>query len=93
MGRKRLTEKHLPQRVYIDCGTYWFRPKEGKAINLGRDLAAMFAKYGVIIGAQWNGRTLGDVIDRYRSEVLPLKRSAQTQKNEGRQARPDYRTP
>jgi integrase len=82
MGRKRLHDKHLPLRVYLDHGTYWFRPKDAKPVNLGRDLAAMFAKYGAVIGAQWNGRTLGDVIDRYRSEVLPLKRSAQTQKNE-----------
>jgi hypothetical protein len=34
-------------------------------------MAEMFAKYGAIIGMQWSGRTLGDVIDRYRAEVLP----------------------
>ena len=62
MGRKRLHDKHLPLRVYLDHGTYWFRPKDTKPVNLGRDLAGMFAKYGAVIGAQWNGRTLGDVI-------------------------------
>src|SRR4029077_9833665 len=82
MGRKRLTDKHLPQRVYLHRGSYRFKPKDGKWINLGSDLAEMFVKYGAIVGAQWSGRTLGDVIGRYRSEVLPLKRSAQTQKNE-----------
>jgi integrase len=85
MGRKRLHDKHLPIRVYLDHGTYWFRPKDAKPVNLGRDLAEMFAKYGVIIGAQWNGRTLGDVIDRYRAEVLPTKRSAQTRKDQGKE--------
>ena len=36
-----------------------------------------------IIGPAWSGRTLGDVIDRYRAQVLPLKRSAATRLNEG----------
>jgi integrase len=83
MGRKRLHDKHLPLRVYLDHGTYWFRPKNAKPVNLGRDLAEMFAKYGAIVGAQWNGRTVGDVIDRYRTEVLPTKLSAQTRKDQG----------
>src|ERR1700739_2089116 len=84
MGRRRTHDKHLPQRVYLDHGTYWFRPKIGKAVNLGRELADALAKYAAIIGTQWSGRTLGDVIDRYRIEVLPLKRSDQTRQDEGR---------
>jgi hypothetical protein len=39
MGRKRRLDNHLPQRVYLVHGAYWFRPKVGKPINLGRDLA------------------------------------------------------
>jgi integrase len=103
MGRKRLTDKHLPQRVYLHRGSYRFKPKVGKWINLGSDLAEMFVKYGALVGAQWGGRTIGDVIDRYRSEVLPLKRSAQTQKNQAKELerlkavfgdlRPDQLTP
>jgi integrase len=63
----------------------------------------MFVKYGTIVSAQWSGRTIGDVIDRYRAEVLPLKRSAQTQKDQARklerlksvfgEMRPDQLTP
>jgi integrase len=83
MGRKRTRDKHLPQRVYLDHGTYWFRPKGAKAVNLGRDLGEALAKYGAIIGPAWSGRTLGDVIDRYRTQVLPLKRSQHTRKDQG----------
>src|SRR5947209_8137462 len=66
MGRRRTHDRHLPRRMYLDHGTYWFRPKIGKAVNLGRELADALAKYAAIIGTQWSGRTLGDVIDRYR---------------------------
>lgn len=52
---------------------------------LGRDLGEALTKYATIIGGQWSGRTLGDVIDRYRLEVLPLKRSEHTRKDQGRQ--------
>jgi integrase len=82
MGRKRTRDKHLPQRVYLDHGTYWFRPKGAKPVNLGRDLGEALAKYAALIATQWSGRTVGDVIDRYRIEVLPLKRSAGTRRNE-----------
>ena len=84
MGRRRTRDKHLPQRVYLDHGTYWFRPRVGKAVNLGRDLADALAKYAALIGTQWSGRTIADLIDRYRLEVLPKKRSEQTREDEGR---------
>jgi integrase len=82
MGRRRKTDKQLPQRLYLVHGSYWFRPKVGKPQNFGRDLGVALAKYGQVIGPTWTGRTLWDVIDRYRIEVLPLKRSKATQKNE-----------
>src|ERR1039457_852226 len=84
MGRRRQRDKHLPQRVYLDHGTYWFRPNGGKAVNLGRDLADAITRYASLIGTAWSGRTLGDVIDRYRTQVLPTKRSAQTRADEGK---------
>jgi integrase len=85
MGRRRKYDKYLPQRVYIHHGSYWLRPKEGKPVNLGRELADALARYAAIIGnSQWSGRTLGDVVDRYRLEVLPKKRSAQTREGESK---------
>jgi hypothetical protein len=84
VGRRRKRDRHLPQRVYLSHGGYFFRPKAGQAILLGRDLADALTRYAAIIGTQWSGRTLGDVIDRYRLEVLPLKRSEQTREDEAK---------
>lgn len=83
MGRRRTRDRHLPQRVYLDHGTHWFRPKVGKPVNLGRDFSVALKKYAEIVGAAWSGRTLGDAIDRYRVEVLSQKRSEKTRVNEG----------
>jgi integrase len=85
MGRKRKLDNHLPRRVYLVHGAYWFRPKDGKSVNLGRDLATALVQYGTLIGGSWAGRTLGDAIDRYRTEVLPLKRSATTRADQAKQ--------
>lgn len=84
MGRTRKREKHLPRRMYLYHGAYRFHPKGGKPIPLGSDLGAALAKYASLIGHAWSLRTLGDVIDRYRVEVLPLKRSKQTRDEEGK---------
>lgn len=85
MGRRRTRDRHLPERLYLERGTYWFRPKGAKPINFGRDYGPALTKYAETIGGDWVGRTLGDVIDRYRREVLPMKRSPATQKDQGRQ--------
>jgi integrase len=84
MGRRRKHDKHLPQRVYLHHGAYWFRPKDGKAVNLGPDLSDAITRYASLIGTAWSGRTVGDVIDRYRTQVLPTKRSVQTRTDEGK---------
>lgn len=83
MGRRRTHDRHLPQRVYLHHGGYWFRPKGARAVNLGPDLSTALAKYGELVHGNWSGRTLGDVMDRYRIDVLPLKRSEKTRRNEG----------
>lgn len=85
MGRKRRSDRHLPARMYLEHGSYYFRAPNSRRANLGRDLAAAMAKYGSIVGASWSGRTIGDVIDRYRVEILPLKRSEQTRADQGKQ--------
>lgn len=86
MGRRRRRDTHLPRRMYLRRGRYYFdSPVERKWIPLGDDLAEALARYGQIVGSDWSGRTMGDVIDRYRTRVLPLKRSAQTRADQARQ--------
>lgn len=85
MGRKRRLDKHLPQRVYLVHGAYYFRPKVGSAVRLGADIGEALAKYATLVSHKWAARTLGDVIDRYRAEILPLKGSQQTRSDQARQ--------
>lgn len=39
MGRRRTSNLHLPERLYKLSRCYWYKPRLGKAINLGRSLA------------------------------------------------------
>jgi integrase len=71
--------------MYLEHGAYYFRAPDRPRTHLGRDLAIALTKYAAIIGENWSGRTLGDVIDRYRAEILPLKRSEQTRDDQGKQ--------
>lgn len=78
MGRRRKHDKHLPQRMYCRRGAYYFdNPKTSQWNPLGKDLGSAISAYGRLIGDAWSGRTLGDVIDRYRTQVLPLKGSTE----------------
>lgn len=65
-------------------GTYFFRGKDRKRINLGQDYGPAMVEYAKLCGPVTRCRTLHDVIERYRLEVLPLKRSAMTRENESR---------
>lgn len=84
MGRSRKSDRHLPARVYFEHGTYYYRDGKRPRVDLGRDLGEALSKYATLIGPMWSYRTLGDVIDKYRATVLPLKRSGQTRLEEGR---------
>lgn len=85
MGRRRKTDKHLPAKVYLEHGSYYFRSPGQPRKNLGRDFSAALILYASLVSDSWSGRTLADVIDRYRGEVLPLKRSDQTKADQARQ--------
>lgn len=84
MGRNRRQDRHLPAKLYLEHGAYYYRDGKKPRVQLGRELAQALAKYAMLLGPAWSLRTLGDVIDRYRIEVLPLKRAEQTRLEEGR---------
>lgn len=73
MGRRRKKDLHLPKRMYERRGKFYFdSPVTGKWEPLGDDIASALAKYGQLIGPVWSGRTLADVLQRYKSQITPL---------------------
>jgi hypothetical protein len=80
LGRKRQTAKHLPQRVYLRRGAYyWFPPKHeaerlGKtAIRLGKTLSEAMRQWAELAEGTTHPYTVSDLMDRYLIEVAPKK--------------------
>lgn len=85
MGRRRAHNRHLPAGMSLERGIYWFRGADRKRIHLGRDYGEALRQYAGFVTETWSGRTVGDLIDRYRIEVLPQKRSLATRKDQDAQ--------
>jgi len=79
MGRDRQHDKHLPRRMYLRRGKYYFVDAGGRWHPLGAELAAAMAKYGELIANPAPITTMGDLFNRYALEVMPEKAAA-TQK-------------
>ncbi len=73
MGRRRKSHKHLPQRVYLRSGSYYFVDYLGKWHNLGRNYATAMAAYGQIADHDSAVTNMEDLIDRYLREIAPKK--------------------
>lgn len=59
--------------MYERRGKFYFdSPVTGKWEPLGDDIASALAKYGQFIGPVWSGRTLSDVLQRYKTQITPL---------------------
>lgn len=86
MGRRRGTNKDLPQRMYEKSGSYYFVDIENKWHNLGRVKHKAIAEYANFIGPNRRITTMSDVIDRYMTEVSP-KKAETTYKGELRLAK------
>ena len=84
MGRRRKFDKHLPRRMYLRRGSYYFASPTGRWYPLGKEYALAMAEYGRLTGPHQPCRTLGDVIARYRIDILPHKAKS-TQKDQTRQ--------
>lgn len=84
MGRRRKFDKHLPRRMYLRRGSYYFASPTGRWYPLGKEYALAMAEYGRLTGPHQPCRTVGDVIARYRIDVLPHKAKS-TQKEQARQ--------
>ncbi len=71
MGRKRKIRKELPKRVYFKHNAYYFYPPGGKWIRLDSDITTAMKKWAEIVGEQKTANKMGEVMDRYMSEVAP----------------------
>lgn len=88
MGRRRIHNKHLPRRLYLRHGTYWFAHVDGHFERLGREYGEAIHRYAELCGPRAiKIATLGDAFDRYEREVIPNK-SPKSQKNNRQQLKP-----
>lgn len=76
MGRQRKTDKHLPKRMYLKSGSYYFVDYQNKWHNLGRVYIKAMAEYGQLTDPDKPCKTISELLDRYLLEVSPLKAEA-----------------
>jgi len=72
MGRRRSTNLHLPQRMYLSHGAYFYVTRLNKWISLGRDLATAKRKWSELDGTELQ-TGMAALINRYMIEVAPKK--------------------
>ena len=70
MGRTRKTNKHLPRRVYLKHGAYFFVDHEQKWHRLGMSLGEAYRALAGFVLEERSIRTMDDLCDRYQREVL-----------------------
>lgn len=73
MGRKRTKRFDLPPRLYMLRASYWYFPRYGKPINLGRDLTIAKRKWAELDNPASEAGSLESLINWYLSEVAPNK--------------------
>lgn len=73
MGRRRKTDRHLPERVYMRSGSYYFVDADGKWIPLGKTYRDAMTKHLELVDSTTVCTTIGDLMDRYLKEVSPTK--------------------
>ena len=84
MGRKRKTNKTLPNRVIFKHGAYFFIGKSNKWHHLGKTLQDMYEGLAGLSIEAAESDTMGAVFKRYRNEIIPGK-APKTQKENERQ--------
>lgn len=73
MGRKRRSRKDLPERMYFNHGAYYYIDSGGKWRRLGVKLSDAIRVYAEMLGERETIKTMSQVIDRYKLEVLSDK--------------------
>jgi len=71
MGRRRTRNKHLPQRVYLKHGRYWYVDRASKWHDLGLTASEMYRALANRFQSLAAASTMNAVFDRYLNEKLP----------------------
>lgn len=82
MGRHKKHNRHLPQGMSLEWGTYYFRGVDRKRMSLGREFADAMRKYGEMF-RDTPLTSFGAVLNRYLQTVTP-KKAERTQVDERR---------
>ena len=72
MGRKRQSRFDLPPRLYEHHGSYWYRPRYGKPINVGKDLSIAKLKWAELENPASEKGSLESLLDWYLYEYLAI---------------------
>ena len=70
MGRRRKSNKHLPQRVYLYHGRYWLIERSGKRLDLGTTASQMYSRLAELADNAKPLRTMSQIFDRYLNAAL-----------------------
>jgi integrase len=86
MGRRRKHNTDMPARVYLQNGWWFFVPKTGPKVKLAKeaDRSDALRAYADLMDARPRAGTVGDLLDRYRREILPAK-GVKTRREQERQ--------
>ena len=71
MGRRRTQNKHLPQRVYLKHGRYWYVDRANKWHDLGVTASEMYRQLATRAESLVTASTMNALFDRYLREKLP----------------------
>lgn len=72
MGRRRKSHTHLPQRVYLKHGAFYFVDRKNKWHRLGATMSEMYAAFAKYFDKTAPLHTMADVFDRFIVEKIPL---------------------
>ncbi len=73
MGMRRRSDRHLPLRMYIRRGAYYYVDASGKWHPLGREYVKAMGKYAEMTDTGRACTTLAQVIEKYSLYVTPHK--------------------
>ncbi len=92
MGRKRTTDRHLPERVYFKHGAYYYHAKDAEAEKIGKKWTRLGTTISEMYGSlsklhqdsellKIKPTTMRELFDRYARDVITTKKPATQRSN------------